>query len=320
MQAIMRPYAPWTLTLLGLPLTLACGNDDISATGTYTTEAVWDLSAPFGRDGIGGAFADLLIEQSVSAAVPGFLEDEALDLTSSLIRDPIKGLVEDRLPDDLKQDGVVLIGLRDALGAVQVQTALQLDDNLEGRERITRLTVPTGDSPFVLNADDLPEGVAVEAELKAKREARDRIELRPYDLQLRYGDFVLILVGDLLHRDVAALTAQTEAAIPCDVVVEEITGGDGSFEFEVAKRDFRISAGALLAACDVVKDTIGQYALGLVRLDSGVQLGGQVTLLDTDLDGEADGMSSDTDFEGRITLLPGPFEPRFSVNFVGQRR
>jgi len=315
----MRTAPPLALTLISGALFIGCGNDDIAVDGTYTTTAVWDLSAPFGRDGIGGAFADLLIEESVSAAVPGLIEDEAIDLTSKLIRAPIKGLVEGRLPDELKEDGEVLIGLRDALGNVEVQTELVLDEDIEGSEKVTRLTVPTTGTPFVVNASDLPAGVSVAAEIEGDRKERDRIELKPYDLQLRYGDFILILVGDLLNRDVAALTNETNAAIPCDLVVSEITGGDGKFEFEVASKEFSISAGALQSACDLVKDKLSEYALGLVRLDSGVQLGGQVTLLDADLDARADTLSSDTDYEGRITLLPGPFEPRFSVNFVATR-
>lgn len=316
----MRTFASLILTCTSLVLVTGCGNDDIQVDGTYISTAVWDLSAPFGRNGIGGAFADLLIEEAVGVAVPGLIEDEAIELTSALIRSPIRNLVEARLHEDLKADGPVLLGLRDTLRAVQVETTIKLDDDIEGTEQVTKLTFSTSADPYVLSAADLPPGVSVAADLKGDREARDRIELEPYDLQLRYGDLIFILVGEILNKDVSALRAGANAAVPCDMVVQEITDGDGGFEFSVASKSFTISAGALQTACDVVKSELAQYALGLIRLDSGVQLGGSITLLDSDQDLQADTLSSDQEYQGRITLLPGPFEPQFAVNFVAQRR
>lgn len=312
--------ARWSCLIL-LPLAAsACGNDDIEIEGTYTSSAVWDLSAPFGRDGIGGAFADLLIEEAITTAVPGLIEDEAIDLATPLIRPPVKQLIESRLPDDLKEGGEVLVGLRRSLARVEVETELVFTEDVEGTERVTKLTIPTDDAPFVVTADMLPEGVMVSAEIDGDREARDRVKLDPYVLQVHFGDFVLVVTSEHLGKDAAALTAQIDGAIPCDAVVEEITGGDGNFELDVAGQKVRISAAALQTACDVVKTTFGRYALGMARLDSGIRLEGEVTLLDTDDDGRADTLSSDQAFEGRITLLPGPFEPRFSANFVAERR
>ncbi len=307
-----------TLALFAISV-IGCTSDDIRLDGEYVTTGVWDLSAPFGRDGIGGAFADLLIEESVKPVVPGLLEDEAIDLTSSLIRTPIKGLVESQLPSELKEDGEVLLGLKRLLPQVNVETTMNFRDD-EASETVTQLSFTVGDDQLLLSSEQLPPGVSLAADIEGDRKGRDRMKLEPYNLELRFGELILILVDEALEHDAADLNAQTQNAIACAQIIEAITNADGNFGFEVAGRDFSISSADLRATCDALKETLSQYALGLARLDSGLQLEGQITLLDDDQDLIADRFSSDTEFEGRITLLPGPFEPKFAPNFMGMRR
>lgn len=308
-----------TLALFAISV-IGCTSNDIRLDGEYVTTGVWDLSAPFGRDGIGGAFADLLIEESVKPVVPGLLEEEAIDLTSTLARGPIKDLVESQLPPELKEDGEVLLGLKRLLPQVNVETTMNFQEDERASEMVTQLSFTVGDDQILLSSEQLPPGVSLAADIEGDRKGRDRMELEPYNLELRFGELILILVDVALEHDAAGLNAQTQNAIACAQIVEAITNADGNFGFEVAGRDFSISGSALRATCDALKDALSQYALGLARLDSGLQLEGQITLLDDDQDLIADRFSSDTEFEGRITLLPGPFEPKFAPNFMGMRR
>lgn len=309
--ALLLPLSVTALT--------ACGGDCIEIEGTYSTTANWDLSAPFGRDGIGGAFADLLIEETVSTAVPGLIEAEAIDVASAALRSPIKGVVEQRLPPELREGGEVLIGIRDLLGSVEVETEYVFTDDVEGSERVKRFRFMNSSTSFELSESQLPPGIEVAADIEGGREEADLVELDDYNLEIRFGDFILILVDEVLLRDSVALTNQTKDSIPCQVVVEEITGGDGSFDLRVAGQNISISAGALESACNAVRNALGEYALGLAKLDSGVQLNGQVKLYDDDGDNKADRLSSQGPFEGRITLLPGPFEPKFDATFTATR-
>ncbi|MEQ9496733.1 MAG: hypothetical protein RIT81_07740 [Deltaproteobacteria bacterium] len=308
---------PLVALLLGSAATTACGSD-IQIEGTYDTTAVWDISEPFGRGGIGGAIAELIITESISLAAPGFIEGAAIDVATPLLKPPIQLAIDSQLPDDLKEDGEVIVGLREALGAVEVETELVFTDDVEGTEKLTMLAIP-GENRFEWRDDLLPSDVKIAAEIEGDREEEDRVELDDYVLQVHYGEFVLAVTAHLFGKNASSLEVTIENAVPCQAIVDEVTGGDGSVDFSVAGQNVSISAGALTSACELVRDTVGQFALGAARLDSGVELGGKVTLIDDDDDGVADRLSSDAEFEGKITVLPA-FEPKFSANWVGERR
>lgn len=313
----MMRTAPVLALLLTSTVATACGGD-IEIEGTYDSTAVWDISEPFGRGGVGGALAELIITESISVAVPGLIEDEAIDIATPLLKPPIQAAIDSQLPDDLKEDGAVIVGLKEALGNVEVETELVFTDDVEGTEKLTMLAIP-GDNRFEWRDDSLPNNVRIAAEIEGDREDEDRVELDPYVLQIHYGEFVLAVTAHLFGKNASSLEVEIANAVPCSAIVTEVTGGDGRVDFTVAGQDISISAQVLTDACELVRDTVGQYALGAARLDSGVELEGMVTLIDSNDDGRADRLTSDAEFEGTITVIPY-FEPNFAANFVAERR
>jgi len=75
----------------------------------------------------------------------------------------------------------------------------------------------------------------------------------------------------------------------------------------------------MITACDALRAELGERALGLVRPDAGISLGGPARLVDGDLDLVAEGVVSEPGYGGVITALGLPVEPQVSATFAASR-
>jgi hypothetical protein len=295
--------------------------------GTYTLAETWDLSQPFGPDGVGGVVADIMIEQAVSlAGVPSPLEDEARDLVADAVRQPIIDYVDGVVPDDVGSDSQTLATLKAILDDVDVGGTLALQasgdpDVFSGTHTITSIAVAHEATEYqVQMAELLAESgaVTVAGSFTGGATGATSISLGSHPLELRYGTLVEIVARDVLQIDTAALAQQAADALDCAQIVDRITTAD-TYEITIQGQGFSVPATALETACAAGVAEIREAALGLVRDDAGIRLGGPALLTDSSGDGVADVVASGAGYGGAITALPLPFEPAVIASFTAQR-
>jgi hypothetical protein len=326
-----------TLLAAGCADPMAGGDDDddgpdagpppptiqVAYDGTYTLAESWDLSQPFGPDGVGGVVADIMIDQVVSlAGVPGPLEDEAHDLVAEAVRQPIIDYVDSVVPDDVGSDSAVLAELKDIFDDVDVGGTLALQasgdrDVFSGTHTITSINVSGYQASM---AELLVESgaVAIAGSFGGGATGPQHVSIGSHSIELRYGKLVEMVARDVLQIDTDALAQQAADALDCAQIVDRITTGD-SYEITVQGQGFDVTAIALETACTAAVAEIRASALGLVRDDAGIRLGGPALLTDASGDGLADAVASETGYGGAITALPLPFEPAVIASFTAQR-
>lgn len=292
--------------------------------GSYEVQGTWDLSAPFGGDGIGGLVADLLIDQIVSlAGVPGPLEDEATDAIAGQIRQPIVDQVNAVVPAELLTSSPTMQALDAIFSAIAVEGALDLvagtdPDFFSGTEHVTRIAATHQSTVVTVSMAELLEGgVEVAGSVSGSAVAADTLAIGQHPLQIRFGMLVAIIARDALGVDVFALGDQALAAIVCADVVDEITGGADAYAIRVGGMDFSVPASTLVGACDDLKLELADAALGMFARDAGIRLGGNARL--SGGGNVASTVTSEPGYGGAITALPVPVEPQVSAAFTAAR-
>jgi hypothetical protein len=295
--------------------------------GTYTLAETWDLSQPFGPDGVGGVVADIMIEQVVSlAGVPSPLEDEARDLVAEAVRQPIIDYVDSVVPEDVGSDSATLATLKaifddvDAGGTISFTASASNANVFTGTHTITSIAV-THEQTYQVSMPELladSGAVSVAGDFSGSGTGATTMSIGSHPLELRYGKLVEIVARDVLQIDTAALGQQAADALDCAQIVDRITTGD-SYEITVQGQGFDVAATALETACAAGVAEIREAALGLVRDDAGIRLGGPASLADPSGDGVADAVASGAGYGGAITSLPLPFEPSVIGSFTAQR-
>jgi hypothetical protein len=112
---------------------------------------------------------------------------------------------------------------------------------------------------------------------------------------------------------------QMAAALECASIVELITGGDGSFSFQVGWMSFSLGIDDLLDGCTIARDEVIGYAFGAINPGLGVAVGGTASALDTDGDAVIDHLVSGADYSGLVTAVPLPTPTRFNASFTAER-
>jgi len=292
--------------------------------GTYAVAGTWDLSRPFGGDGLGGVVADLMIDQIISlAGVPSALEDEARAAIAGQIRQPVVTYVNGVIPTALLTSNPTMMALDAIFSAVGVTGTLTLTagadpDNAAGTDTITGLTVTHQATTITIAMSELLGGaVSVAADVRGTATGAATLRLGPHDLQLRFGELVKIVARDALGVDVFALATQAWAGVSCPALVDAFTGGAAGYTITVASQQFTVPDAMLEGACGTLKTTLAAHALGMFRRDAGVRLGGSVRFT-ADAGGAATSVTSEAGYGGAITLFP-VVEPAMTATFAGTR-
>ena len=294
--------------------------------GSYAVTGTWDLSQPFGGDGIGGVLADLLIEEILGlASVPSTLEDEARGAIAGAIRQPIIDHVDALVPSELIAGSPTMMALDRIFSAVEIAGDLALvagadPDVLSGTDTVDAIAVRDGDVVVTVAMPELLDGgVSVAGGFAGAATAADRITIGAHPLELRFGRLIALVARDALGLDADALAAEATAALGCPALVDVITGGGSSYDIEVAGQGFSVAASSLVSACDALRAELATRALGMVRPDAGITLGGPARLVDGDADATTDQVASDPGYGGTITALGLPVEPQVTATFSASR-
>jgi len=328
------------LTTLAACVPAGAGDDDVEPDGgppppppvaleyrgTYALAEVWDLSRPFGPDGIGGAIADALIAQAVElAGVPAPLEDEATDLVAAAVRQPIIDQVDGVVPEDVASGSPTLAALDAIFSAVDVGGTLALQPSgstgVGGIETITAIAVHHEGATLAISMTELladSGAVTIAGDFDGTFSAPGALAIGSHPLELRYGRLVAMVARDALGIDVDAIADAAAAALDCAAIVDRFTTAD-AYTIEVQGQGFTVPTSALETACAALEAELADAALGLVRYDAGVTLGGPAHLADTTGDGIADSVTSDAGYGGVITAVPGPIVPQISAWFRANR-
>jgi hypothetical protein len=295
--------------------------------GTYAMEGVWDLSQPFGPDGLGGMVADLLIEEIIGlASVPSTLEDEARDAIAGAIRQPIVDHVNGVIPPALAGSSPELMALDRIFSAVEIDGTLALTpgsdpDGFTGTDTISAIAVRDEDVLITISMAELladTGAITVAGSINGGATGADRLSIGQHPLELRFGTLVAIVARDALGIDAFALADQAMTAIDCADVVDLITDGGTSYDITVGGQGFSVPAASMVTACDALRAELTERALGMVRPDAGIRLGGPARLLDGG-DGTTDTVASEPGYGGAITALGLPVEPQVVATFSASR-
>lgn len=296
--------------------------------GTYTMDGTWDLSRPFGADGLGGMVADLMIEEILGlASVPSTLEDEARDAIAGAIRQPIVDHVNGLIPAALAGSSPEMMALDRIFSAVEVDGTLALiagadPDVFTGTDTVSAIAVRDEDVLITVSMDELLAGtgaVTVAGAITGGATAADRLSIGQHPLELRFGTLVAIVARDALGIDAFALADQAMTALACTDLVDVITGGGTSYDITVGGQGFSVPASSLVSACDAHRAELTERALGMVRPDAGIRLGGPARLVDDPADRVTDTVSSEPGYGGAITALGLPVEPQVTASFSASR-
>lgn len=296
--------------------------------GSYGMDGTWDLSQPFGPDGLGGLVADLLIEEILGlASVPSTLEDEARDAIAGAIRQPIVDEVNGAIPPALAGSSPELMALDRILSAVEVDGTLALvagadPDVFTGTDTYSSIAVRDEDVLITISMAELladTGAITITGSISGGATAADRISIAQHPLEIRYGTLVAIVAREALGIDAFAVADQAIAAIACADVVDLITDGGTSYDITVGGQGFSVPASSMVTACDALRAELAGRALGMIRPDAGIRLGGPAQLVDGSADGTTDSVASQPGYGGAITALGLPVEPQVVASFSASR-
>ncbi len=310
------PFAFFAVLLL-----TACG--DPPWVGKFASTSTWNVSGPL-ADGrtVGDAIADVLVGQLVSVApVPGPLEGSVHELVDGLLRGHVKTLVDANVPDSLKPTGAVTQALAGALGAVQVESTIDLEeatfDDMEGTETLERVTFEIAGSAFELDAVDLLGGIGTMRAEWGGDEGDDVLEVEEHDVPLHFGALVQNMASKVV--DVAGLEeleAGVTSAMDCGGIVGAVLDGDPGLTLSVSSWSHTIPASTFTGACDAVKSLAGEKALGVFALDAAVTIGGKVRFKEH---GDGALLTSEPGFGGTVNVGPKVIAPRLTVDMRATR-
>lgn len=288
--------------------------------GTYTTSETWDLGGPlFGGRTVGDSATDLVVEQTLSLlGVPSFAEADATRTLDALVRPGIKAVVDPAAPPELSPGGSVYVALASALASVKTESTLVLapvglSRDAKGQETFTAFEWVSGGMSHRLEASAVAgQSVVVEAEWSGKERGADSLEIETHAVELRLGELVkrvALVVVDALQQ--SALKDQVLAAVSCDRIVTRLTMS-GDLAVNAAGQTFPISEMQLRRACDQAVSLVADRVLGLIKLDSKVEIGGTVTIA-------SPGLQSVDGFGGVIAIAPRAIAPRLAVSLTATR-
>jgi hypothetical protein len=299
--------------------------------GVYDSNGVWDMSGPItSQRTLGDVVADLLIEEIVSrAGVPSALQGTAQNAVRSLVGGKIKSLVDASAPAPLQPGSDLMMKLATVLASTEVSSTIDLyaappPPAVRGVEELRSLKFGFQGRTSTLPVGDLLERtvplVTLGAEWRGTQSA-DILSVDPHVFELRFGKMLLWVVDNVLQEAGAASLSQTAASlISCSAITSAITNGQTSFSFGVSFASYTVSAASLDAGCAAVLGVVREKALGLFDVDAGVELGGQVQLLDTDADAVVDRLKSLSGFGGIVTKGRASLAPRVASRFEAVRR
>ncbi|MFC1610427.1 hypothetical protein ACFL6C_05670 [Myxococcota bacterium] len=314
--------------LILLPTLVACG-DEPAWPGTYDVIGDWNLAGPLTNNRtVGDAIADLLIEKIVGiSGVPSLIEEDVQELVSGTIRDDIKSVVDTNVPAALAPTGSVTQALGASLADVRLESTLELEEGLlpgsvEGLEVVTALEYDNeGTSERVAPGDLIPgAGIQMDAEWGGDEGDDGELEIEPHPLNIQYGELVAHAVSQVVDATgQQQLEDDVLTAVECTSIVNIILGGEASFNIGYEDWSVSLSTSDLAGACDAARTLIEERVLGMFAMDTKVQVGGMVTWTDGDGDGQADTLTSGTDFGGILSVAPDPLAPRVTVSFTATR-
>ena len=277
-------------------------------TGSYDVGGTWDLSRPFGDDGLGGVVADLMIDRVVTlAGVPSALEGEARAAIAARIRAPIVAYVDGAIPAELLTTSPTMMALDQIFSAVAVEGNLALvaaadPDDCTGTDTVTALAVTHQSVVHDISMTELTGGaVSVAAPFTGTASGAATLTLGQHELQIHFGELVAIVAREALGVDVFALSSQAWAGVSCPAVVDSFTSGAG-FSITVAGNTFSVSDATLESGCGALKVMLADHALGMFRRDAGIRLGGAIGLGGTGR--TVTSLASEPGYGGVITMFP----------------
>lgn len=280
--------------------------------GTYAVASTWDLSQPFGGDGLAGALADQMIEQVVAlAGVPSQLEDDAIALVAGEVRAPLVAYIDARLPEELVPGGPTMTALDAILSNVAAEGTFVLAP-ATGTETVTGIAVTHAGARIEIAMSELLDGaVSVAGDFAIDVTGAATLALGDHALEIRAGALVAIAAREALGVDAYALADEAMAALSCAALVDEITTAD-TYGISVGGQSFEVTAASLEGGCDDLRAELADDALGLVRPDAGITLGGPARVA-----GSA--VVSEAGYGGVITAAPGPLAPAVIASFTATK-
>ena len=262
------------------PLTLGDAYDVVSS---------WDLSSMIEDRALGVAARELIVETAVDAlGVPSLVRDEAIDKVDDLVGQ----LIEDEVTD-LAAGSQALADFRDDLGTAEIASEWTLDGETSGREVLRSLAVETNGIEFVAPLDQ-PEIVGALV-LSGSDDAR---AVDTYELSLAAGE-VLRPAGE------AAVAAALES-FGCDAIAELVVGADGELEIGISFISYTITAADVAGLCEDQLANLAGQLLGQLDFGLSIEIGGPITVIDTDGDSVADRITSREGYSGTLFGLPLP--------------
>jgi hypothetical protein len=209
----------------------------------------------------------------------------------------------------------VYVALASALASVKPESTLTLAPRTppKGAETFTAFEYTIGTTPYRLESSALSgQGVLVTAQWGGKELSPDSLEIETHAVELRLGELVkriATVIIDLAQQGV--LKDRVLAAVSCDRIVARLTTGSG-LSVSAAGQSYSISETQLRRACDQALMLVGERVLGLIKVDSTIEIGGKVSYA-------AGQLKSGEPFGGVIAVAPRAIAPRLVVSFTAAR-
>ncbi len=303
------------------------GGDEHSgepAKGRFSVSSTWDLSAPLGaRHTLGDVFTDVLVSQ-LASTIPS---DGAVERIDDLVRPTIKAQVDALAPEALRPDSPLMEDLARSLAQVELVSELTLEDggltnDLKGTERVMVLRFDNGQEVIQATPDEIfsTDMAHIESTWKAQANGDGQsLDVAGHRVEIRFGQLVQWVLENALEQDGAALVRQNLQVLECDSIVDGLLGEHSELGFEVGGQRYGMERPEIVEACQRAKEALGDRALGLFALDTRVEVGGTVLMVDEDGDGQAEALTHGPDFGGFVAVAPRAIAPRLTVRFEATR-
>jgi hypothetical protein len=216
-----------------------------------------------------------------------------------------------------------MMALAAIFGNVQAGGTLSLTagsdpDVASGTETISSLHLEHQTDELDVSMSELLGGaVSVAAGFGGIATGPTSMSFSQHEFELRFGVLVQIAARELLGIDANALGQQAMDAVDCAEIVDLVTGGEASYSITVGGQGFSVTAAQLTTACGDLRTELTDEALGMIRPDAGLRLGGPVGFSGS---GTASGVASSAGYGGAITALSfGPVEPQVTSTLSATR-
>lgn len=294
--------------------------------GTWATTGTWDLGGPFAGGATAGDLAATIVVDEIMglAGVPSAMEEAVREVVEEKIGEAVREHVDENAPESLQPGGATYEALAQVFATAEVDTTIELDEDLEGTETIRAMRLPIAGQLLDVPLDDLgvdgAVGLVLDAPIAATRHAGDRLTIDEHAFDLRIDELAGWALAALFEANGGASQADAEELLICSALMEEIGDGEPVVVDMGLLGSIELSADLLSKGCDKAASKFGEKFLGLVSEDTGVIVGGDVSATDTDGDGEADRLDSLDGYGGVFTRLPTPIDPVILATFTGQRQ